>query len=240
MKIGLYLIVISTLLTVGCASKKTLESESTQSSDEMSLDQNESTPLSNTESPTTKKEEATTKTLSEAEQQSIFLEEQKIQAEKDAAEERKRLLELRESLAKFEEESQDEQSMSNEAPSELTNDAIEKEEIEISMDDLPKTNVESPIANSSVNEIQENTSSPVGGNDDYYSEGDFVIQFFASIHGDKSFTDLSKFGKIIVQQVPERSLYRYNIGYFRNRIEAEIVLAEVRSTGWYDAFVREK
>lgn len=230
MKIGYISIFLWVLLHLSCASNKSVNSTPDAADDsKITKSASASENSDNTEESTPDMDAATEDVLSEAEQQAIFLEAQKLQAEKDATEERQRLMDLRESLAKLEEEAQEEPkeevSTSEQSPiPPTTNTKV--------IDTMPSVPAEGFK--------EEPDVSGVGATDDYYSEGDIVIQFFASIYGDKNFDQLSKFGKIIVEQVPENSLYRYNIGYFRNRIEAEIVLEEVRGIGWTDAFVREK
>ena len=71
------------------------------------------------------------------------------------------------------------------------------------------------------------------------SQGDFSVQFFASRSKDKVFEDIAHLGAISIENVPDRSLYRYVLGNYMSREEAEKIVVTLASLGYEDAFVRE-
>ncbi len=67
----------------------------------------------------------------------------------------------------------------------------------------------------------------------------FTIQFIALTDSSNSFEQLKPLGKILREFIPEKGLYRYNLGYYVNRLQAESVLLTVRTMSFKDAFVRK-
>ncbi len=68
----------------------------------------------------------------------------------------------------------------------------------------------------------------------------FSVQFFASVHGDKTFDNLSHVSSIIVEKVEGRNLYRYKLGFYSTREEAERIAEELKQLGYSGAFVKQE
>lgn len=69
------------------------------------------------------------------------------------------------------------------------------------------------------------------------SSGNITVQFFASKSGTKNFSELGDLGQIIVDYVADKDLYRYKVGYFSSRSEADAVIRALSSRGFPGAYV---
>ncbi len=67
----------------------------------------------------------------------------------------------------------------------------------------------------------------------------YTIQFIALADSSNSFEQLQPLGIVFREYIPERYLYRYSLGYYDNRRQAESVLFILRADGFKDAFVRK-
>lgn len=71
------------------------------------------------------------------------------------------------------------------------------------------------------------------------SDSSFAIQFIALGDSTRSFPGIYQFGKVIIESISSRGLYRYNLGYYDNIIQAENVLTAVKAMGFKDAYIRK-
>ena len=72
-----------------------------------------------------------------------------------------------------------------------------------------------------------------------HSEG-LTVQFIALTESNKQFDKLTDIGKLVVEKVPNKNVYRYKIGHFANKLDAVRALTQIRSRGFGDAFINKK
>ncbi len=66
----------------------------------------------------------------------------------------------------------------------------------------------------------------------------FTIQFIALGDSSRRFEQLQSLGNVLKEFIPEKGLYRYSLGYYGDRSQAESILITVRAAGFRDAFFR--
>jgi len=69
------------------------------------------------------------------------------------------------------------------------------------------------------------------------SDNNLTIQFIAMESSTLEFRDMEDMGEIIVEKVENRNLYRYKVGHFSSRLDANKALIDVRRRGYHDAFI---
>ncbi len=69
-------------------------------------------------------------------------------------------------------------------------------------------------------------------------EGKFGVQFFASRVSNKSFPNVDQLGTIHIEYISEQNLYRYLVGYYASRSEAEEIKGRMVQMGYTDSFVK--
>lgn len=70
-----------------------------------------------------------------------------------------------------------------------------------------------------------------------YNSKQYAIQFIAITHSNEQFSELTDLGELVVEKVPNKSLYRYKIGHFNSKLDANRALVQIRNRGYSDAFI---
>jgi hypothetical protein len=66
----------------------------------------------------------------------------------------------------------------------------------------------------------------------------FLVQFIALSDTARNFPELTFYGELVKEYLPDRGFSRFSIGYFSSRLEAEATLQLIRFEGYPDAFIR--
>jgi len=64
-----------------------------------------------------------------------------------------------------------------------------------------------------------------------------TIQFIALTDSNRQFDHMKDLGKLVIEKVPNKNVYRYKLGYFSSKLEANRALAIVKIRGYKDAFL---
>ena len=83
---------------------------------------------------------------------------------------------------------------------------------------------------------QSPTSYPKHQVNNHKSEG-LTVQFIALSKSNRQFEDVSDLGELVVEKVPNKNVYRYKIGHFENKLDANRALVQLRNRGFSDAFI---
>lgn len=70
-------------------------------------------------------------------------------------------------------------------------------------------------------------------------DSSYIIQFIELTDSAYSFQALQPLGNILIESIPSKGLYRYNLGYYANLSQAELVLRAVRLKGFNEAFIKK-
>lgn len=68
----------------------------------------------------------------------------------------------------------------------------------------------------------------------------YLIQFTELTDSISTFQSLKSLGKIVIDYIPSKRLYRYHLGYYTHLGQAESVLKNVRAMGFKEAFLKKQ
>jgi len=64
-----------------------------------------------------------------------------------------------------------------------------------------------------------------------------TIQFIALTDSNRQFDHMKDLGELVIEKVPNKNVYRYKLGYFSSKLDANRALAIVKIRGYKDAFL---